>query len=553
MLDKLPELPLDEIADERVREGFMRLLNLVEELASENRQLRADNLRLRDELNRLKGGPGNPYLAGKVGAARAPDDHASTAERREPRAHRKGGKRDAIQIDRTETLTLERSQLPTDAEFKGYEAVVVQDLEIKTDNVLFRKEKYYAPATQQTYLAPLPAGYGGQFGPGFKALSILLYFACNVSQAKQVEFFAHFGLQVSEGQVSNLLIKEQTAFHDEKATVLHAGLRATPWHHLDTTGLRVNGQAQHTHVLGSPLYTAYVTTRSKDRLAVIEALCNGTPPRFLLDETAQRYLVGVGASATLRQQVAQVPQGVVWARADFEALLAAQLPALGVQQRRWLLDAAAVAAYQRQVDWPVVELLLCDDAPQFKSVTHDLALCWVHEGRHYHKLTPVVSAHRVLLSDFRQRFWTYYHQLRAYQQAPSAAQVAELEAAFDELFTTQSGYRALDARIALTRAKKHELLRVLDHPELPLHNNPAELAARQVVRKQDVSFGTRTAQGTRAWDTFLSLAATTKKLGLSFYHYIHDRLLDKHDIPPLAEVITDRAAHLQLADSWLPP
>jgi hypothetical protein len=33
-----------------------------------------------------------------------------------------------------------------------------------------------------------------------------------------------------------------------------------------------------------------------------------------------------------------------------------------------------------------VELLICDDAPQFKLVTDELSLCWIHEGRHYKKL-----------------------------------------------------------------------------------------------------------------------------------------------------------------------
>ncbi len=150
MLDKLPELPLDEIADERVRAGFVRLLNLVEALASENRQLRAKNLRVRDEFNRLKGGPGNPFVAGKVGTSSSAYDHSSEAERREPRARRHSSKRATIQIDRTETLRLARSVLPADAEFKGYEAVVVQDLEIKTDTVLLRKEKYDSPAAQQS-------------------------------------------------------------------------------------------------------------------------------------------------------------------------------------------------------------------------------------------------------------------------------------------------------------------------------------------------------------------------------------------------------------------
>jgi hypothetical protein len=95
----------------------------------------------------------------------------------------------------------------------------------------------------------------------------------------------------------------------------------------------------------------------------------------------------------------------------------------------------------------------------------------------------------------------------------------------------------LDERIALTQAKKAQLLQVLAHPEIPLHNNPAELGARQRVRQRDVSFGPRTREGLRAWDTFMSLAATTKKLGVSFYAYIHDRISGAQHIPPLTDII----------------
>jgi hypothetical protein len=31
------------------------------------------------------------------------------------------------------------------------------------------------------------------------------------------------------------------------------------------------------------------------------------------------------------------------------------------------------------------DLLLADDAPQFKKITAELALCWIHEGRHYNR------------------------------------------------------------------------------------------------------------------------------------------------------------------------
>ena len=85
------------------------------------------------------------------------------------------------------------------------------------------------------------------------------------------------------------------------------------------------------------------------------------------------------------------------------------------------------------------------------------------------------------------------------------------------------------------------MLIVLDHPEIPLHNNPAELGARTRVRKRVVSFGTRTVCGTKAWDTFMTLVATAKKLGVSFYAYVFDRVSELYAMPSLAELIQQRA------------
>ena len=84
---------------------------------------------------------------------------------------------------------------------------------------------------------------------------------------------------------------------------------------------------------------------------------------------------------------------------------------------------------------------------------------------------------------------------------------------------------------------------MLAHPEIPLHNNPAELAARQRVRKRDVSFGPRTPDGVKAWDTFMSLAETAKKLGISFYAFVFDRIAKLNAIPSLATVLISQAAN----------
>ncbi|MDA0734712.1 MAG: transposase [Chloroflexi bacterium] len=544
----LDDLDLASITDEGTRELVVRLLNLIETLSADLRAAQAEIQRLRDENNRLKGEQGKPNI--KPGTKPTATDHSSESERRQNRPREKGRKVEQVQIDREQVLQVDPAVLPPDAQFKGYEKVVVQDLVVHTDNVLFRKEKFYSPSRRKTYLAELPPGYRGEFGPGIRALVIIFAFACQMTEPKILEWFRQVGVQISAGQISNLLIKDQQQFHGEKDAVYQAGLASSPWQHLDDTATRVNGQNQHCHVVNNPLHTTYLTTRSKDRLSVIDVLRNGLPRRFRLGSEALRYLETAGVSGITRQQLSRLPQDWDLDEATMHRLLEEYLPNLGTQTRKWILAAAAVAAYHAQREWPVVRLLVCDDAPQFTSVTEELALCWVHEGRHYKKLFPYVAQHQQLLEDFLGHFWDFYRELLAYRQQPTPGEQQRLEQRFDALFATKTSYWALDQRIGLTRAKKTSLLMVLAHPEIPLHNNSAELDARQRVRKRKISFGPRVADGTKAWDTFMSLAGTTRKLGVNFYHYIQDRISGANQIPQLASIIEERAKELNLGASW---
>jgi hypothetical protein len=549
MPDGLAGLDLERVADAEAREWLRRLLNLVEELAGEVRELRAENQRLRDENNRLRGEQGQPRLRAQT-AKPAPTDVSSEAERRQARPRTKGKKRDTLRIDREETLTIDPAALPADAEFKGYEDVVVQDLVLRPDVIRFRKAVFYSPATRRTYRAALPAGYRGEFGPGVRTLALALAFGANVSEAKIRALLASVGVVLSAGHLSDLLIRDQAAFHAEKAAVYEAGLRSSPWQQSDDTLTRVNGRNHHAHVVGNPLYTVYLTTERKDRLTILDVLRNRAPRVYRVNEEALSYLATLGLPAAAGAALRQWPWEQDLTEDAVTDRLEATGPWLGPQQRTWVREATAVAAYQAQTDWPVVRALLVDDAPQFKGLTEDLALCWVHEGRHYRKLTPYLARHADLRRDFLTQFWAFYHELLAYQQAPTLAERRRLGHHFDDLFRTVTGYDALDARIAKTRARRASLLVVLDHPEIPLHNNAAELAARQRVRKRDVSGGPRTALGTQAWDTFQSLTDTTRKLGLSFYHYLQDRITAAGQIPSLAQIIADRAQDLRLGASW---
>jgi len=547
----LDALDLSAIQDERARHAIRLLLNLVEEVRQENRTLRDDNQRLRDEVNRLKGEQGKPAFKPTMPKLPSPD-YSSERERHPPRERGQRGDRRPIPIDREQVLRVEPASLPPDAEFKGYEEVVVQDVVVRTDNVLFRKEKFYSAAERRTYLAELPAGYHGEFGPGIHALVLVFYFACRMTEPKIRAWLQQVGVQISAGEISNLVIKGHAPFHQEKDAVFEAGLRSSPWQQTDDTATRINGQSHHCHIVDNPLHTTYLTLPGKDRLSVIDALRNGQPRVFRYTDDAEAWLEAAKVSQVTLTTLTHLPRDQELDEATVTQWLATQLPGLGMQTRKLVLDALAVAAYQAQVEWPVVRLLLCDDAPQFRLITDELGLCWVHEGRHYKKLMPTVALHRQLLETFLCDFWGFYDELLAYREQPTAEERVRLEARFESVFRTKTGYWALDERIRKTWAKKESLLLVLVHPEIPLHNNASELGARQRVRKRAISFGPRTAEGARAWDTFMSLAATSRKLGVNFLQYLHDRIAGANQIPSLATLIEERAHELDLGASWTP-
>lgn len=348
----------------------------------------------------------------------------------------------------------------------------------------------YSPQTGKTYLASLPEGYDGEFGPGIKALVMSLYYGGNMTQGKLLEFLSDIGISMSAGYLSNLLIKNQEAFVAEYQEVYTEGLASSPWQHFDQTGARVGGVNHTTNVICNPLYTIYQTTRKKDRLSVLKVLQNTKELEFILSELTYELLETFNLPTKWINQLKLLPQQTAFIETEFNELVDQYLSKLGSVGRTRIYEAAAIAFYHQQSAIPVIPILLCDDAPQFKLITDNLALCWVHEGRHYKKLSPFIACHQKILDDFLSRFWKYYRKLLAYRSAPLPDQAKELESEFWTLFTEKTGYEQLDERKQLTAAKAVELLLVLEHPELPLHNNPAELAARTMVQRRNISYAT---------------------------------------------------------------
>jgi hypothetical protein len=387
----------DTIEEERLRQVVITLMNLVETLSAKVAEQAEEIQRLRDEISRLKGEEGKPTIKPKALAPVL----SSEKERREPKAHHKAKKQAQIKIDRVEMLTIDPKQLPDDAQFKGYDDVIVQDVVFRTDNIRFRKEIYYSPSQKRTYRANLPTGYNGQFGPGVRAWALTLYYSSGMSQPKILTLLQTIGMHISAGLLSTFLIANQDVFHAERAGVLQAGLTSTPWQHLDSTGTSVHGKQEPCHILCNCWYTAYRTLPSKDRLSLLRVLQGGADPVFQLNALALTLLPRLGVSEKwCRILPTLLPHDQTYTEPQLDAVLDAHLPTYGVALRKSVKEALAIATYRTQIAYPVVALLLCDDAPQFNWLTDQLALCWIHEYRLYKKLMPRFLTHCHLLKRF---------------------------------------------------------------------------------------------------------------------------------------------------------
>ena len=525
------------------------LCNLYEESLELNDAQKLEIQRLRDENSRLKGEQGKP----DVKPSKKPQEknnHSSEQQRKKPKTWKKSAKNDKLTITRTvEPLPMNVS-MPEDAVFKEQVEVIVQNLKLVPEVVCLKRDKYYSPSTGKTYYTPLPPGWEGGFSSDLKTLALGLHHLGNVSAKALHTFFTHAGVHISTGQISNLLIKGHETLHREKQDIVLAGLKSSVWQQTDDTLTRVNGVNQHCHVLTNPLYSSYTTLPHKDRLSVLDVLRNKAARVFLLTQEILEGAFVQRLPAKWRRVLETLPLDTLWDEPCLLELMDEKFPTLAVQQRKGLIEQMALAAYRSQTDIPVVDLLVSDDAPQFRGLTRLLSLCWVHAGRHFNKLSPHLRCHQERLSAYKEKFWLFYEKLLTYKSCPEPSMAVALEKEFDLLFVANTGYAALDERIRKTAANKAELLLVLQHPEIPLHNNASELAVRFRVRKRDVSFGPRTQEGVDAWDSFQTIAATAQKQGVSFLAYLDDRLSREFKMPSLASMITSKAEAMDLSDSW---
>jgi hypothetical protein len=505
-------------------------------------QLEETVRQLRDEIAILKGQKPRPQIApsrleSPAPQPRPPGSKRPGSEKRPKNAH----------LIITQEVRLSVLDAPQGSVSKGFEEYIVQELILEAKVTRYLRERVLTP-DGRSIVAPLPDEVlpGRHFGPKLIAYILQQYHHNHVTQPLLLEELRELGIDMSAGQLSQILTESHEAFHQEKAELLATGLTVSSYIGTDDTGARHQGHNGFCTFIGNELFSYFESTDSKSRLNFLQVL-QGRDCRYVINDTAIAYWQQEGLSVELVHKLSAGPRQFADATA-WQARLA-ELPITGERRVRLTTEGVLLGGL---VDLGVSPYLivLSDGAGQFMLFVH--AACWVHAERPLARMVPYHEEHRAVIEDLRDQIWALYRDLKAYRQHPEAFQKSRLQAAFDALCAQRTGYPSINSVLKDMREHEADLLRVLERPEVPLHNNGAESDIREYVKKRKISGSTRSDAGRRCRDTFASLKKTCRKLGLCFWDYLLDRLRGTGKIPRLSDLIRQRAAATPLPVKAVP-
>lgn len=524
----IPKTP--DIPDEAKTPLILDLLEII-------RCLREQVQALQDEAARLKGEKARPKITPSKleGDARSKDNEGKDKGKRAGSAKRSK----LAELEIHKTVLLEADGVPRGSTFKGYEDYTVQGIVLKPHNILYRRERWESPQGE-SIVAPLPkevqALDGGHFDTSVDAFVLYQYYHAHVTQPLILEELQELGVDISAGQINRIVTEGKDAFHSEKDGILRAGLEVSNHVNVDDTGARHQSKNGYCTHIGNDLFAWFQSTESKSRINFLGLLRAGHTD-YVLNVEAIEYMRSNGLSKEQIERLAGENQ-----RFADEAEWMTALAARNITQERHVRIATEGALLGSILEHGINPKLVVvsDDAGQFNILLH--ALCWIHAERTIKKLVGFNDAQRAALEEIRTQIWDFYKDLKSYREKPSRVQKTALEARFDEIFTTRTCFETLNQALKRLFDNKSELLLVLDRPDIPLHNNLSEGDIREFVKKRKVSGGTRSELGRRCRDTFASLKKTCRKLGLSFWHFLNDRLGGTGVIAPLPQLIRRQAA-----------
>jgi len=528
---QIPKIPKEQKTPfvnqllEIIQQQFEQIQQQAEQIQQQVEQIQI----LKDEIAKLKKLNGKPKI-------KPSNLDKNTDEKKKKKKKKKNwfkrSKTKKIEIH--ENIEIQPDEIPEGSKFKGYSDFIVQDIQIINHNIRYRRAQWETPSGEYV-IGELPNSVSGHFGNNLISFILYQYYSCHVTQPLIYEQLNEFGIEISAGQINNIIIKSKEKFHKEKEQILATGLEMSKYINVDDTGARHKGKNGYCTHIGNEYFAWFESTESKSRINFLKLL-QGENKDFVINEDSLEYMSCQKFPDYQLSKVIKANEKIFQGDAEWKTYLNS-MEITSSKHIRTATEGALIGSliyHGFNKDLAIIS----DDAGQFNIFLH--GLCWVHAERHVYKLIGVTEEQEEFIKSTREKIWELYRSLKIYRLNPDEAKKNELEKEFDELFTQKTGFKTLDNVLKRIHKNKSELLLVLERPDIPLHNNLSENDIREYVKKRKISGSTRSPTGRRCRDTFTSLKKTCRKLGISFWDYLSDRIECKNNIPLLSNIMVSK-------------
>lgn len=279
MVVKLPAVDVDPEKIETLEDAkrvIVHLLNVIEDFAGKIHLLMEENVRLRQEISRLKQQPPTPTIT--AGNRQSPSNYSSEQLLKESKGTwQKHSKKQTIPID-AEVVVSETDQCVCGSmQFLSLRTreKIVQGIIIRRNNTRYHGRDKRCTHCGKIYHAQFPKEtHGVQFDATIRTVISYLKHAGRMTEGLILGFLTDFGIAISHGEVSHILEANSDALAPSRTHLRIWGIKKSRYLQTDATGRKRRSCAtgemipQHLQFVGHALLSIFTITASYNSTTV---------------------------------------------------------------------------------------------------------------------------------------------------------------------------------------------------------------------------------------------------------------------------------------------
>jgi hypothetical protein len=535
-MTKTPQLQklYNEQNKNKVVDQYIQALNDNELLVRTNNDLTAEIGRLKDRIAELEKRPKKPNIPlSKSNDSSSRGKICKNAENRNKAKSVKDSKREA-KIHKTKIIHPEN--LPIGAKLKCYKDYLVQGIVLRANNILYRRACYEKDG--KLYIGKLPDSVKGHYDSDLIAYVLNEYYTKRVTEGLILESLNDMGNVISSAQISDIISGRVDDFEDDYNDVLQTGLYFSRYIQADDTGSKHNTKRGYCTVIANEAFAWYRSTDSKSRINFLKLLNEAGFNNLMFNESSAEYL-------RRYKVVCNEVMGQTFSNTEDLKSFLDKLSIKGKKACKVIEEAGLFGSVNEFLDFRNI-FLMSDNAGQFNIFSH--LQCWVHTERNIKKLDIVNKEFIEEKNYVLDCLWQCYFNIDLYKTSNAGEFRDKALTVFKSLTSLDVKHEALKKQVDFIRNNKKQFLAALIDLALPIHNNLSENDARQYVMKRQISGATKSKNGRKSRDVFISLKVTCRKCGVKFIDYLKDRLGKLGKIPEISMLIKSKLVQLGITD-----